>query len=86
MQAMTAEVRMSPAGEWQPFDERVKIHDLEGVDGVLRRRGYPSVESLKARTAKKAMLDAVAPFFDSFGAAVVKTSAASTWHSEHFGI
>jgi hypothetical protein len=32
------------------FDERVKIHDLimEGVEAVLRRRGYPSVESLKA--------------------------------------
>jgi hypothetical protein len=38
------------------FDERAKIHDLimEGVDGVLKRRGYPSVESLKAKTAKKA--------------------------------
>jgi hypothetical protein len=36
------------------FDERVKIHDLvvEGLDGVLKRRGYPSVESLKTRTAK----------------------------------
>jgi hypothetical protein len=32
------------------FDERVKIHDLimEGVETVLRRRGYPSVERLKA--------------------------------------
>ena len=32
------------------FDERVKIHDLviEGIDAVLKRRGYPSVESLKA--------------------------------------
>ena len=32
------------------FDERVKIHDLimEGVEAVLRRRSYPSVESLKA--------------------------------------
>jgi hypothetical protein len=32
------------------FDERVKIHDvvLEGIDLSLRRRGYPSVESLKA--------------------------------------
>jgi hypothetical protein len=32
------------------FDERVKIHDLvmEGVEAALRRRGYPSVESLKA--------------------------------------
>ena len=32
------------------FDERVKIHDLvlEGIDVALRRRGYPSVENLKA--------------------------------------
>ena len=32
------------------FDERVKIHDvvLEGIDAALRRRGYPSVERLKA--------------------------------------
>jgi len=32
------------------FDERAKIHDivLEGIDAALRRRGYPSVESLKA--------------------------------------
>jgi hypothetical protein len=32
------------------FEERVKIHDvvLEGIDGALRRRGYPSIESLKA--------------------------------------
>jgi hypothetical protein len=32
------------------FEERVKIHDLvlEGIDAALRRRGYPSVESLKA--------------------------------------
>jgi hypothetical protein len=31
------------------FDERVKIHDLimEGVEAVLRRRGYPSVERLR---------------------------------------
>ena len=31
------------------FEERLKIHDLaiEGLDAVLRRRGYPSVESLK---------------------------------------
>jgi hypothetical protein len=36
------------------FDERVKIRDfiIEGLDGVLKRRGYRSVESLKARTAK----------------------------------
>ncbi len=33
------------------FDERVKIHDLviEGIDAVLRRRGYPPIEKLKAR-------------------------------------
>jgi hypothetical protein len=32
------------------FEERLKIHDvvLEGIDLVLRRRGYPSVESLRA--------------------------------------
>jgi hypothetical protein len=32
------------------FEERLKIHDLvlEGVDAALRRRGYPSVENLKA--------------------------------------
>jgi hypothetical protein len=32
------------------FDERLKIHDLvmEGIDTVLRRRGYPSIESVKA--------------------------------------
>ena len=32
------------------FDERVKIHDLvlEGIDAALKRRGYPSVENLKA--------------------------------------
>ena len=32
------------------FEERLKIHDivLEGIDAALRRRGYPSVESLKA--------------------------------------
>jgi hypothetical protein len=32
------------------YDERVKIHDLamEGIDATLKRRGYPSVESLKA--------------------------------------
>jgi hypothetical protein len=32
------------------FDERAKIHDivLEGIDAALLRRGYPSVESLKA--------------------------------------
>jgi hypothetical protein len=32
------------------FEERLKIHDLvlEGIDAALRRRGYPSVEGLKA--------------------------------------
>jgi hypothetical protein len=32
------------------FDERLKINDvvLEGIDAALRRRGYPSVENLKA--------------------------------------
>jgi hypothetical protein len=32
------------------FEERLKIHDIvvEGIDAALRRRGYPSVESLKA--------------------------------------
>jgi len=31
------------------FEERLKIHDLvvEGIDAVLRRRGYPTVENLK---------------------------------------
>jgi hypothetical protein len=33
------------------FEERVKIHDvvLEGIDAALRRRGYSSIEDLKAR-------------------------------------
>jgi hypothetical protein len=37
------------------FEERVKIHDvvLEGIDAVLRRRGYPSIEGLK--TGKKSL-------------------------------
>ena len=32
------------------FLERLKIHDviIEGIDAALRRRGYPSIESLKA--------------------------------------
>ncbi len=32
------------------FEERVKIHDvvMEGIDAALRRRAYPSVETLKA--------------------------------------
>jgi hypothetical protein len=34
------------------FEERLKIHDvmLEGIDAALRRRGYPSIENLKAGT------------------------------------
>ena len=33
------------------FEERLKIHDivLEGIDAALRRRGYPSGASLKAK-------------------------------------
>jgi hypothetical protein len=36
------------------FEERVKIHDLvvEGLEGVLRRRGYPA-DALKSRRVKK---------------------------------
>ena len=32
------------------FDERIKIHDLaiEGINAVLRRRGLPTVDALKA--------------------------------------
>ena len=32
------------------FEERLRIHDvvLEGIDLALRRRGYPSIEGLKA--------------------------------------
>jgi hypothetical protein len=32
------------------FEERLKIHDLvlEGIDLALRRRGYASIESLRA--------------------------------------
>jgi len=32
------------------YKERAKIHDLvmEGIDAALRRRGYASVEALKA--------------------------------------
>jgi hypothetical protein len=32
------------------FEERLKIHDvvLEGIDLALRRRGYLSIEDLKA--------------------------------------
>ena len=31
------------------FQERLKIHDivLEGIEAALRRRGYPSVDSLR---------------------------------------
>jgi hypothetical protein len=31
------------------YVERVKIHDvvIEGIDAALKRRGYPSIESLK---------------------------------------
>jgi hypothetical protein len=38
------------------FDERLKIHDvvMEGIDAVLRRRGYPSVETLKAGKKRNA--------------------------------
>jgi hypothetical protein len=34
------------------FDERAKIHDLvmQGIEAVLRKRGYPSVDSLKSGT------------------------------------
>ena len=34
------------------FDERAKIHDLvmQGIEAVLRKRGYPSVDDLKAGT------------------------------------
>ena len=33
------------------FHERCKIHDIimQGIDAALRKRGYPSVEALKAR-------------------------------------
>jgi hypothetical protein len=39
------------------FDERIKIHDLvlKGIDAALRRRGYPSVESLKAGKKRRAI-------------------------------
>jgi hypothetical protein len=32
------------------FDERAKIHDLvmQGIEAVLRKRGYPSVDDLKS--------------------------------------
>ena len=59
---------------------------------IIRLIGGVVLTTLRADLSKNVdnyqtgMLDAVAPFFDSFGAAVVKTSAASTWHSKHFGI
>ncbi len=36
------------------FEERLKIHDLvlEGIDTMLRRRGYPSIDSLRS-TSKR---------------------------------
>ena len=38
------------------FEERRKIHDLvlEGVDAVLRKRGYPTVGALKTKTTRGA--------------------------------
>jgi hypothetical protein len=35
------------------FHERVKIHDvvMQGIDAVLKKRGYPSIDDLK--TGKK---------------------------------
>jgi hypothetical protein len=32
------------------YDEHIKIHAvvIEGIDAALKRRGYPSIESLKA--------------------------------------
>jgi hypothetical protein len=36
------------------FEEWLKIHDvmLEGIDAALRRRGYPSIENLRAGTKR----------------------------------
>jgi hypothetical protein len=36
------------------FKERCKIHDIimQGIDAALRKRGYPSVENLKAKTKR----------------------------------
>ena len=36
------------------FHERCKIHDIimQGIDVALRKRGYPSVEQLKAGTKR----------------------------------
>jgi hypothetical protein len=32
------------------YRERIKIHDviIEGIDAALRRRGYPSIDKIKA--------------------------------------
>jgi hypothetical protein len=37
------------------YKERVKIHDLviEGIDSVLKRRGYPGVTALKAGNRRR---------------------------------
>ena len=39
------------------FKERLKIHDLimQGIDLALRKRGYPSVETLRSRKRRKAI-------------------------------
>lgn len=39
------------------FDERVKIHDLvmEGINAVLRHRGYGSVEAIKAGRKRRSI-------------------------------
>ncbi len=38
------------------FEERRKIHDLvlEGVDAILQKRGYPTVETLKTKFTTRA--------------------------------
>jgi hypothetical protein len=37
------------------FDERLKIHDLlmEGVELVLKKRGYPALAEMKAKWQRK---------------------------------
>ena len=37
------------------FDERCKIHDLlmEGVELALKKRGYPAIADMKARSLRK---------------------------------
>ena len=37
------------------FNERTKIHDivLEAIEMALRKRGYPSIEDLKAKYDRK---------------------------------